>query len=559
MSFILPDKALVQHIAITGKAGSGKTNSAKVMVERFLSEKRRVCIIDPTGAWWGLKSNATGKKAAYEVTIFGGAHADFPLSDKHGNVLGELVATTDMPCIIDTSEMGVNERTRFMADFAEMLYKKNVSNPLHLVVDECHEFAPQMTRTPQAGIMLNAFERMVTGGRVRGFRVLMITQRPAALNKSVLTQVETLIAFRMTGAPDRHAVEDWIAANADKVTGKEILQSMASLPTGEGWVWSPEMGILERRRFPKSATYDSGQAPTGEQVNVVLAKIDHAEIEHRMGAVVKEGVENDPKRLRARVAELEKAANGTTAPKPDPEALQKVRADGYAAGRADGLREALQPVHSAIALARTSLDQLMREIGDTGQPRAHAAQAIKLPRQVVKSAPERVKLPPSEGVTAPQQRILDAMAKLESLGVGHMKKGQVGAFAGASPKSSAFQNNVSRLRTLGLLDYPRPGEVSLTAAGTAAAAYPDAPPTLNDLHRAWLNLLSGPQARIVECIIGSYPESMSKAELAEKAGASALSSAFQNNVSALRSLGLLDYPGKGYVIATDILFPSGVR
>src|SRR6478609_1910112 len=101
MTFILPDKALIQHIAITGKAGSGKTNSAKVMVERFLDERRRVCIIDPTGAWWGLKSNATGKKAAFEITIFGGSHSDFPLTDKHGAVLGELVATTDLPCILD--------------------------------------------------------------------------------------------------------------------------------------------------------------------------------------------------------------------------------------------------------------------------------------------------------------------------------------------------------------------------------------------------------------------------------------------------------------------------
>ena len=70
-----------------------------------------------------------------------------------------------------------------------------------------------------------------------GFRVMMITQRPAALNKSVRTQVETLIAFRMTGAPDRYAVEDWTAANADKVTGNEILHSLLRFPqAGVGMV-----------------------------------------------------------------------------------------------------------------------------------------------------------------------------------------------------------------------------------------------------------------------------------------------------------------------------------
>ena len=37
----------------------------------------------------------------------------------------------------------------------------------------------------------------------------------------------------------------------------------------------------------------------------------------------------------------------------------------------------------------------------------------------------------------------------------------IAEFLGKSPKSSGFENDLGKLRTLGLLDYPKPGYVSL--------------------------------------------------------------------------------------------------
>lgn len=70
----IPDEALRQHVAIVGKTGSGKTYTAKGLVERLLEEGRRVCVLDPTGAWYGLRTLANGKKAGFPVMIFGGEH-----------------------------------------------------------------------------------------------------------------------------------------------------------------------------------------------------------------------------------------------------------------------------------------------------------------------------------------------------------------------------------------------------------------------------------------------------------------------------------------------------
>ena len=57
-------------------------------------------------------------------------------------------------------------------------------------------------------------------------------------------------------------------------------------------------------------------------------------------------------------------------------------------------------------------------------------------------------------------------------------------------------------------------------------------------------------------LIDRHPEAMHRTELATAVGNSATSSGFANNLGALRSLGLIDYPQRGQVAATALLFPE---
>ena len=65
---MIPKAALNQHIAILGKTGSGKTFAAKGIVEHLLDEGRQVCVLDPTGAWWGMRLGADGKSKGYNLS-----------------------------------------------------------------------------------------------------------------------------------------------------------------------------------------------------------------------------------------------------------------------------------------------------------------------------------------------------------------------------------------------------------------------------------------------------------------------------------------------------------
>ena len=53
--------------------------------------------------------------------------------------------------------------------------------------------------------------------------------------------------------------------------------------------------------------------------------------------------------------------------------------------------------------------------------------------------------------------------------------------------------------------------------------------------------------------VKAYPQSLEREQVAVRAGASPTSSAFMNNLGALRSLGLIDYPRQGHVIAAPVL------
>ncbi|MGC2521411.1 MAG: hypothetical protein WA417_02075, partial [Stellaceae bacterium] len=311
----LPADALDDRIAIIGTAGSGKTYAAKGFVEWLLETGARVAIVDPLGVWWGLRASANGGAAGYPIVVFGGRHADVPITAEMGAALGRLIAGQALACVVDLSELGSNaSRRRFMAAFAEALYEAN-EEPLHLVLDEADLWAPQRPIKGWEGL-LGHIEEIVRRGRVRGFIPWLITQRPAVVHKDVLSQADILIAMKLTASQDRDAVGGWIEGQADRQEGKRILGDLPRLPRGEGYLWAPGRGILERAAFPAIRTFDSSRTPQrGERLAVprTLAAVDLTAIVADLAAVESENPQEPktpPRRRsnedRQRQAQLER-------------------------------------------------------------------------------------------------------------------------------------------------------------------------------------------------------------------------------------------------------------
>ncbi|NOG70497.1 helicase HerA domain-containing protein [Roseicella sp. DB1501] len=518
---IIPDKALEQHIAILGITGSGKTFAAKGIAESILSSGGHLCVIDPTGAWSGLRSSASGKKAGFPVVIFGGDQADVPLTANSGEAIAEIVATTDTSCVLDTGNMTVRDQTRFLTDVAETLYRLN-RKPLHLIIDEAHNIMPQgKVADPQSAMMLHAANRLLSQGRSRGLRVMMISQRPQKLHKDSLSQAQALVAMRVVAPQDRKAIEDWIGSWADPKEGADMMASLPSLQTGEGWVWAPVVGVLKRVKFPPIKTYDSSKAPDGEAGEIVLAKIDLPAIQARLELATSDAAENDPKRLKARIAELEKAKG-----KPDADALRKAEEAGYARGRA----EVAPAVKQALAAAGDRLRALAEDLGSS-----QVISAAPVPNPVPLQ-PSRPKAPPSStrseiGDGLPR-RILTALAQLD----GAVPKSRLALMVEVKASGGYFRNTLTKMRSEGQVTGTDP--ISITPAGRAAVGPVDPLPVGRDLLDVWSKRLGGLNERILGTLWDAG--ALAKGDLAARVGTDPSGGYFRNTLTKLRGLGLID-------------------
>src|SRR6185295_19259650 len=206
--------------------------------------------------------------------------------------------------VLDLSELSEGDKTRFLIDFAERLYRRN-RNPLHLFLEEADDYIPQRPFREQARL-LRAFENIVRRGRARGLGITMITQRSASINKNVLTQIETLIVLRTTSPQDRKAIEEWVKYHD---VSRELLESLPSLGNGEAWIWSAHwLGKLERVRIRRRETFDSGATPKERAAKPAarLADVDLEALKGRMAATIERAKADDPRELRRRIQELER-------------------------------------------------------------------------------------------------------------------------------------------------------------------------------------------------------------------------------------------------------------
>jgi hypothetical protein len=346
--FPAPDEAMEEHSAIIGKTGAGKTYTAKGFAEDLLAEGARFAVIDPTGVWWGLKSSADGEREGFPVVVFGGDHGDVELDENDGEAVAAIIATTATPCVIDVSGFPSRAATnRFMTDLAEHLFRLN-REALHLFVDEADAFMPQK---PQDGeqLMLNRWDTIARRGRSRGFRLTLISQRPAVLNKNALSQVGTLIALKLTSPQDRKALGDWIEGNADRTAGKTVVDSLPTLARGEGWVWSPGHDVLERVQFNTIETWDSSRTPGKGEIYreaKTLARADIADILAKMST-----------------AHAQRPGSVRTAP--DAETLKAARdgghVEGFDKGKAAGIEEGSRLASEAYAETIARLSQGLRD------------------------------------------------------------------------------------------------------------------------------------------------------------------------------------------------------
>lgn len=542
---------LTERLAIVGGTGSGKSYTARGLVEKVLNNHGRVGIIDPTGVWHGLRVNADGRHAAFPVVIFGGDRSDVPLIETAGRVIAQAVASTHQSWVIDTSALKTKAaERRFMLDFLDALFETN-REEITLVVDEADRFSPQRM-SPEVARLHERMEEIVRRGRVRGFTPWLITQRPASLNKDVLSQATAMICMRMTGAHDRSAMADVIEGQADKATAREIIGSMPSHKVGHGLVWAPQRGILQAVHFPKIVTLDTMRAPKPGELrsDSALPPIDLGALKEKLAAVEVETKANDPKLLKQRIAELERekaSAKGVLgAAETDLRAeyergYKKGYIDGDENGRASVLSHCDQRIADVTALLKDGIERLKGKWPKFDGPSkpstgiTHARQPYTPPPAARPAVPSTPRPDSSTGLGKGDRLVLTVLAQYSPVRVSASK---AAAIAGYSVRSSTWRNILSRLRQAGHIE-EGPEPYTITASGLSALGPFDPLPTGPALLEHWMARVGKGDRetlRILATLHGECPSS----DLAQRAGYSPSSSTWRNILSRLRTLGLIE-------------------
>lgn len=528
---VIPDEALNSHVGILGKTGSGKTYTAKGLAERLLRMRRHVVIVDPTGAWYGLRTG-------FELPIFGGRHGDIEISDQAGEAVAQVIVEQRTSAIVDLSLMSGGGQKRFMRAFAHRLRKKT-PGALYLFLDEADEFLPQEKvsagRGSDASTDANLFgdlKWMVRRGRLNGFRVLMITQRPAEIAKAVLTQIETLVAHRLTAPQDRKAIEEWVKGHHDAEEAREVLQSLASLDKGTAWVWAPDLGILSKAQMPPIETFDSSRTPEPGEVEVeppALGGLDLSsiraalEVAEEPAVVTKKGAKNIPQNIpapswpdqRELVARLTAELAETSA------AMERLTASS---------NELLR--RHKLAMAALGGEAPVMPAVPAPLPRIAPAPA-SVQRQPVPAREPRQ----SEGdVPSGCAKPLAALAAVFPSG---LTEAQWATSAGYKRSGGTWGTYKSRLRGAGLIEQ-REGRWFATEVGAGAVGNVETPPPPGpELVRWWAAKLPGTM-RMAEALIEAFPRVLSREDLAARLEMSVTGGTFGTYLSRLAAPGLID-------------------
>lgn len=572
----LPLEAVTNTHLVAARRRVGKTYTGSVMAEEMVKAGLPWVALDPTGAWWGLTSSADGKSEGLPVIVIGGPHGHIPLEPSAGKVIANLVVDRPGWYIIDFSRFNsASEERQFSAAFGAQLYRRKQRSPsaLHLFIDEADLFVPQ--KLPKDGKpVFDAFDAIVRRGGVYGLGVTLITQRPAIVNKDVTTQCETLIALQTTAPQDQDPVFDWVSRNGTDEQLKEIKRTLASLKVGEAWLFSPNSDVFEKIRVRTRETFNSSATPKPGAKAIepkVFSNIDIAKLGEEISATVERSRQEDPEFLRREISRLrrdladrpqapaEREIERVEIPIVTPEQLEEL--EGYLLGveaitqefrridrnittllngKIDSLNTAAQFLASAIETARKT------------PPAPAPAKRIPTPAPSPRSSPAPAAS--HEGITGPQQKVIDAIAWMESIGIMVPKRSIVAFLAGYSVSSSSFEKALSGNNTAGLGRYPSSDSVELTEAGRALANPQRIPLDTRELHNVIFSRLPSPQAKALRPLIEVYPKPMKREEIADRAGYSVSSSSFEKALSSLRTMGLIDYPSKSEAIALPVLF-----
>lgn len=592
------DTLLTTRLLIQANSGAGKSWLLRRLMEQLFGHVQ-VIVIDPEGEFATLR-----EKFDYVLVGKGG---ETPIHLSTAEQVAHKLLELRASAVCDLYETPAKERHAWVRQFLESLIDapKKLWHPVVIIVDEAQMFCPEKGESEAADAMVN----LTTRGRKRGYCAVWATQRLANVNKDATSMllnrlvggtfedVDLKRALELLSVPaeQKHAVAEelktfdpgWFYAFGRAVTKVRLLFKVGDVQTSH-----PKPGSSKHAAKPPE--------PSAKVRAMLGALADIPKVAEEKAKTL-EDFKRQVRELRTELAQAKKSHPKSPGAAADPVELKNLRSlVSDKTRRVRDLRAALEVLMKEATKITTqglspivlnaedfkpAVDRVVAEVvkiaqkkfdqrnGDlqalTAELRRAMPRLTKLlasteetiaeeatPRVANEKSQEQKKVqqrgntngndkPKVDGLNSRQVDILVALAKFDAMGRQAIDKRQIAAMAQVSHTSGHFGNNLGGLRSAGFIEYPQPGIVSLTPAGRSAAPEVDIPESAEEMLEHCKQVMNTAQGNILQILADAYPNSMEKADIAEKAGVSASSGNFGNNLGGLRSAGMISYPSVG--------------
>jgi uncharacterized protein len=175
--------------------------------------------------------------------------------------------------IIDFSEVPSDILPLMVSLIARLIYNVaqwtpvGTRHPLALFCDEAHLYIPERTGSDGVDdISVGIFERIAKEGRKYGIGLVVISQRPSEVNRTVLSQCNNVIAMRLTNGDDqaviRRLLPDSLGGFGDLLP---VLDVGEALVVGDASLLPTRVRVGEPKYKPNSATIEFWDRWVGEE------------------------------------------------------------------------------------------------------------------------------------------------------------------------------------------------------------------------------------------------------------------------------------------------------
>lgn len=129
---------------------------------------------------------------------------------------------------------------RLILEFAQRInkvedYKEERGNyPISLILEEAQNYIPEVDRNNKKSITKKVFERIACEGRKFGVSLIVSSQRPSELSKTILSQCNTFIVHKLQNPEDQKYIRQIVSsANEDLLNQLPILPQQHAIIMGE--------------------------------------------------------------------------------------------------------------------------------------------------------------------------------------------------------------------------------------------------------------------------------------------------------------------------------------